>query len=223
MDIDGLVEEFPVLFHMAVAGSWGNIKKYGLLSTTALLDLYEINQDQRRRIESEHRPECVTISNEKHGIAIIRDQKPMSTSGLEKALLDGITPKEWYEKLNSMTFFWASEKRLHTLLNARAYRNQQQDVLTIDTKSLVEKHKNEILLSPYNSGSTKPNPFKRGRDTFLPIDLYPFEEWSKKRSSNEKGVVEVCVNYGVPTITEMVVKVCRMQGSETLEVLYERK
>ncbi len=48
---------------MAEADTWDSIRKNGLLSTSALLDLYEIKGAQRYAIESDHRPESIPISH----------------------------------------------------------------------------------------------------------------------------------------------------------------
>ena len=80
---DEFAARYPVLFHMAADNSWDSISRYGLLSTSRLLDLFEVDGAQRHSIESAHRPESVEIRHPEHGVATIRDQKPMS----EKALL----------------------------------------------------------------------------------------------------------------------------------------
>src|SRR3989337_250524 len=108
MDPKLLIETFPRLYHMADKNAWPSIQRHGLLSTTALLDLFGVNGVQRTALESKHRPECVNIHHPKHGAAVIRDQKPMSDKGLARCL-NGITPKEWYEILNRRTFFWLTE------------------------------------------------------------------------------------------------------------------
>jgi hypothetical protein len=42
---------------MAEVGTWLSIRERGLLSTSALLDLYGIEGEERRRIESCNRPD----------------------------------------------------------------------------------------------------------------------------------------------------------------------
>ena len=54
-----------------------NIRKHGLLSTTALLDLFEVRGEDRARIEERHRPECVEITHATHRRAVVRDQKSL--------------------------------------------------------------------------------------------------------------------------------------------------
>src|SRR5260221_1026036 len=161
MDTELLIRTFPRLFHMADRDSWPSIQKHGLLSTTALLDLFQIDGAKRDALESAHRPECVPILHPKFGRAVIRDQKPMSDKGLLRCLR-GLTPKDWYRLLNRKVFFWLHEERLETLLNAEAYWDKGHCVLTVDTRKLVEQHLDRIVLSPMNSGCTRPMPFPRG-------------------------------------------------------------
>lgn len=212
-----LVNHFPRLWHMAEDGSFGSILKHGLLSTSALLDLYEIKGDERAAIESTRRPESVAISKANLPSVIIRDQKPMTSSALSKCLADGLSPKEWFEILNSRTFFWLSRDRLRGLLGARAYRDRPQTVLTVDTASLLDAHRDKIELSPLNSGATIYNPQPRGRDTFLPIDAYPFDERRKTRPT-DKSVVELVVRRGVPDISNHLVAAHRIYKGEQKEL-----
>jgi len=146
-----VVRIYPRLFHMAEDGSLPSIQAKGLLSTTALLDLYQIAGAVRAGIESARRRESVTINRAGLTDAVIRDQKPMTDSALRKCLKDGLTPKEWYQTLNRKTFFWLHKERLWRLLKAKAYRDQPQTILTIDTASPVAAHRDRILLSPINS------------------------------------------------------------------------
>ncbi|MGY8666253.1 hypothetical protein Q3C01_28430 [Bradyrhizobium sp. UFLA05-109] len=212
-----LVKHFPRLWHMAEDGSFSSIREHGLLSTSALLDLYEIKGDERTAIESSRRSESVAISRADLPSATIRDQKPMTQSALSKCLADDLSPKEWFEILNDRTFFWLSRDRLRGLLGARAYRNRPQTVLTVDTASLLSAHRDKIELSPLNSGATIYNPQPRGRETFLPIDDYPFEDRRKTRSA-DKAVVELVVRRGVPDISDHLVAAHRIYKGEQKEL-----
>jgi hypothetical protein len=219
MRVEDLVAHYPQLFHMAEADTWTSIRTRGLLSTTALLDAFEIDADDRYRIESCHRPECVTISHQKLGAAVIRDQKPMSDAALRKCL-QNMTPRQWYETLNRKVFFWLNHKRLLGLLSARAYRNRKHCVLTLDTSRMVARHLARVTLCPINSGCTVPNPQPRGSHTFLPVESYPFDAWLKKRRSKGQAVVELAVDYAVPDIADFVVRVEHMQDGELLETIW---
>lgn len=47
---EDLIRDYPVLHHMAEAGSWPSIARHGLLSATALLDRSDIGRDERYTI-----------------------------------------------------------------------------------------------------------------------------------------------------------------------------
>lgn len=219
--VDRFVELHPQLYHMAEEGAWGSIMTHGLMSTEALLDLYGIDGVERVKILEHHRPGCVVINHEVYGSAVVRDQKPMSDSGLNKALQDGLTPRDWYMLLNGKTFFWTTRERLLRLLQANAYRDKRHTVLTVDSAEMFARHGSNITLSPYNSGATKPNPFPRGKDCFLPIHEFPYEYWRKIKSRREDNVfVELVVEYGVPDIAEFTERVELMQGDKVIDVLF---
>src|SRR5690349_2502787 len=117
---------------MAEEGSWPNIQLHGLLSTSALLDLYAITGSDRAAAESRHRPENIALADGTLPQAIIRDQKPLNMARLEGCLTD-MTPTEWLRHLNRRVFFWTSENRLLRLLNAKPYKCLAHDVLTVET------------------------------------------------------------------------------------------
>jgi hypothetical protein len=202
---------------MAAAASWPSIKKYGLLSTSALLRRYGVNGKRRASIQAKRRPECVTLQKQGFPNAVIRDNKPATDGALAKCLQDGLLPADWYRLLNDRTFFWLSKVRLRRLLGARAYRNNPQTVLTVDTRSLVEAHESRIELSPINSGSTIYNPSPRGKTTFLPIEDYDYDYWRKKRGK-DAAVVELIVRDSVPDVREHVLAVHEWVGGRFVEV-----
>ena len=222
MNIDDLIKHYPRLYHMAEAGTWDSIERHGLMSTTALLDLFEINGAQRRTIEDERRPECVEITHKKHGKAIIRDQKPMTESALLKCLEHPYKPCYWYRILNSNVFFWLDSRRLDGLLGARAYRNKHHYVLTLDSKALITANAKSILLSPMNSGSTIYRPLPRGAKTFQPIGDFPFDERRATRAI-QNTVVELLVKYAVPNVRDFVLKVDERKGPNVVKTVWQRK
>jgi hypothetical protein len=204
-----------MLYHMAQAGTWLSIHKLGLLSTTALLDLFEINGDLRLRIESTHRPKCVEISHPVHGTAVIRDQKPMSEKALLKCLLN-MSPRQWYELLNRRVFLWVTEQRVLTLLGARAYKNNEHLVMTIDTARLMAKYSQKTELSPINSGSTVYNPQPRGRATFASFDDFPYAE---RRKYGKGAVAELTIDYSIPDIKDFVLRAEVRKANKIVKVL----
>ena len=210
MDVEDLVSRHPVLYHMAEDGSWENIRRLGLLSTSALLDRFEVEGEDRFEIESMLRPEIVTIEHPEYGTARVRDNKPMQERALLKCLV-GMEPREWYENLNRRVFFWVTRERLQRLLCARPYRHAPRLVLELDTARLLRDYAEKVTLSSINSGATfAMNPAPRGRETFRPISGQPAG----------KPVVELTVDHAVPTVAEIVLSVSRWRCEEFLEEVW---
>lgn len=211
MEAASLAERYPVLYHMAEDGSWGSIRKRGLLSTSALLDLFEVGGEERRGIESRRRPELVEITHPEHGVACIRDNKPMQDKALERGL-SGMSVAEWYENLNRRVFFWVSRERLERLLGAKAYRERAHLVLEVGTTGLLSAHARSVALSPINSGATfARGPAPRGPETFQRLGDHP----------ESREIVELAVDYAVPDVVDHVYRVTRRRGGEEPEVVYE--
>lgn len=217
-ELDELISNCPTLYHMAERGSWPAIERYGLLSTSALMDLYEIDGAQRAQIELAHRPKSVSIAADGLPGAVIRDQIPMSDSGLERALPSRLQPSDWYALLNSKVFFWLSVERLHKLTQAGAYRDHEHDVLEVDTRLLVDAHRDKIWLCPINSGCTKPMPHPRDEGIFSRIPQYPYAHWRSRRGRTERAV-ELAIDYSVPDISRYVRRVVVKRGSEVMSII----
>jgi hypothetical protein len=83
---ESLATRYPRLYHMAEEGSWPSIREHGLLSTTALLDLFEVPDEERYALEACRRPDSVAIHHPVHGTAWIRDNKPINETVLRRTL-----------------------------------------------------------------------------------------------------------------------------------------
>jgi hypothetical protein len=190
---------------MAEAGSWPSIARHGLLSTSALLDLYGIDGPDRTVLEAHKRPESVSISHPKYGEAVIRDNKPINETVLRRTL-EGMTESEFYRTLNGRVFFWLTEERLNKLRLAPPYKGRAHDILTVDTARLLERHGDRIELSPLNSGAVHPAAnYPRGAATFRSPASYPWQE--RLGVKRNEPIVELTVPYSVPDIAEMVLDV----------------
>lgn len=220
-EICELLADCPTLYHMAERGSWLSIKTHGLMSTSALLDSYDIAGSRRTDIEARRRSASVTLNQAGRDSAIVRDQLPMDDKGLQRCLLDGLSPEAWYRLLNSKVFFWLTRERLIRLLNAGTYRMHEHDVLELDARSLLNACAMQISLCPINSGCTKPFPHPRGNSTFLRLAEYPYASWKTKRKRGER-VVELAVDYAVPDVAKYVERVVRMKGAQELGLLWQR-
>jgi hypothetical protein len=201
---------------MAESGSWASIRKNGLLSTTALLDNFKITGKRRHHLESEQRKESVVLGDLPCGPATIRDQIVLNESALRKNL-DGMTTGEYYKLLNGKTFFWAQRERLERLLKGRQYKNRFHDVITVDTKSMVEKHRADLWLSRINSGAFFGSG-RRGIGTFRTVEDYPFEEIRRKQK--EDAVVEVAIDYAVKDIAQMTLRVECWKGEKIVGMIW---
>ena len=215
MDTATLVREFPRLYHLSWESSWPSIRQHGLLCARDLLELYRVDPERSAELTTQHRPEWVRIACPGLQDAVLRDQKPMSDGGLRRALVD-MEPPEWYAVLSSMVFFWPTRARVKTMLSAAAYRGMRHDLIVVDTEKLVGAEEERIWLSAMNSGATRPYPWRRGRETFLRIGDFPFEE--RKRKAGARGpIAELCVDARVARIKDYVVKVVTVSAEDVDE------
>jgi hypothetical protein len=199
-----LVRCYPRLYHMSHAGSWPGILQKGLLSTTALLDLFEVTGARRDELESCRRAKSEEITHPLHGRAMLRDQQPMNEAKLKKALTGGLTPRDWYRFLNRKVFFWGPKSRLKILQGARLYEAHPQTIIEIDTARFLERYADRVSLCHINSGSTQPMAWERSTDTFIPLEAYPLAE-RRKRYGVKGAVAEVTVEYALTDMRDFVV------------------
>jgi hypothetical protein len=216
-----LVLRYPRLWHMAHAGAWPAIRDHGLMSASTLLDQYGVEGDRRHRLLSCRRPNSVPLEAAGRPGAVLRDQKPMDDPRLSRCLDDGLTPRDWYELLNSRSFFWLSRSRIWRLLGAKAYRDVSQTVLTLDTESLLGAHRDKIWLSPINTGATLFNPQRRGLQTFRRIAGFPYEDRARTRPP-ENNVVELAVDDAVPDLADHVLAVHEVRNDSILSEIWRR-
>jgi uncharacterized protein DUF7002 len=209
-----IIELHPTLFHMAERGTWESIRSRGLLSTSALMDLFQITGSKREEIEAAIRKRRIDL-DVGTGRIVIRDQK-MSDSKLAKCLQDRLTTRDWLLMLNGKVFFWLTEPRLITLM--KSYAKDEHLVLEVDTAELLKRHGARVMLAPMNTGTTSPMGFPRGLKTFLPPDQYPFEAHKKTKGGAKKAIVELTVDYSVPDIAEFTTRAThrRIKGDATV-------
>ena len=223
MDRSELVSEHPKLFHMAEEGTWPAIQEHGLLSTKALVDLYDPEEAVRSTILQGVRRESVVLSRPGVGRAVIRDQGPLKF--LDECLAPGTTRQEFLDLLNGRVFFWLSPKRLQRLLGAARYREHPQLVFQFDTAEILERYGAAVQLAPYNTGSMHvPPPYSppRGRDVFVDVAHYPYADWRARRGRGGDAVVELTVKHAVPDAGELVTRVERWVGGSSVDVLHQR-
>lgn len=205
MDIDRFIKTYPRLYHMAHEEALAGILRHGLLSTSALLDLFEVVASQREVIETRMRPKSVAVEHLIHGRAVIRDQKPIGNDlRLAQALGDSATPSEWHRLLNSKVFFWVTEQRLERLRKARAYRHSSQLVLVLDTAKVLTIAADRLWLSSMNSGACMPFAHPRAPAIFQRLKDYDFDAWKKKRGIAD-AVVECAIDASLFPIKPLLI------------------
>lgn len=217
MEMDALVTTHPRLFHMAEADAWPSIKRHGLLSTEALLELYGVTGPRRAALLERRRGSSVQLNHPEHGRAVVRDNLPLNEAKLEACLTDMSVP-DFLRMINRHVYFWPSAERLDRLFKADAYARRKHLILEIGTASLVAEHGPALRLSPINSGATLFKAQPRGSQTLLPVAEYDFEHWRKKRTRTT-AVAEVCVERAVPEVTRHTVRVYVRHQDGTREPL----
>lgn len=220
MTPEQLIANYPVLHHMAEAGSWTAIQQIGLRTTEQLVDACAPDAELRAEILDGKRKESYTLTHPVVGSVTIRDQQPLKMHNLLPKL-SGVTLEQFLKSLNDRVFLWAHPQRLEKLLGAKLYRDSLHDVLVIDAAKLVERHSENIRLSRMNTGSTIfPNTPPRTPDTFQTIADFPFDVRKAARKPVVDNLVEVCVLGGVDDIVDCVTRVESRRGATTANTVY---
>ena len=215
VDQETIITQYPLLYHMAEAGAWENIQRHGLLSTIALLELFDVSEPRRSALGSCYRGTREVLRHKDYGCAVIRDQTPMHPNKLRQALTD-MDPSEWYKLLNGKVFLWSTEDRLKSFLKARSHRDRPHDVLTVCTRSLVERYATKITFSPINSGTVRVPTHTRGSNTFQKI-----AEYSCK--TKRECFAELAVEWSVPDMKQHTLSVDRWMGVTREQNIWRRQ
>ena len=204
MSPEDLAALHPRLFHLAAPGALAGIRRHGLLSTSRLLDVFEVPLPDRPAIEAARRPASVTLHHPAHGSATVTDNIPLGERALALCLDDGLRPADWFRILNGRVFLWADEAGLARLLGARLNRTRPRELLVFDTLSLARRHGDRTELSAINSGAAMRRPARRGLSTFTPLGQHAYAEWRTLRGRRDR-ILEVTVLGGIPDAADHIV------------------
>ena len=199
MDVTDFVARYPRLYHLAHGDAWPGLQRYGLLSASALVRLFEVADADSLLAQRRIGPK--PIKHIEHGsTAVLRDQDPLNEAKLASALTGGMTVPEWLRQLNDLAFFFPGQEGrypegLHKML--QVYGHEPVVVLTVSTTSLVREYEWSIRLAAINTGSVLYAPAPRGRDTFLSI---------RRFDHAKRTVKEVAVQDGVPNLLDHLLK-----------------
>jgi hypothetical protein len=220
VDLDAFAEKFPRLYHLALDGtrSSDSITEHGLQSTSALLELFEIEPGavrvrgdwtarmtgsagflasreerivRREVFEKEFRCNPIELIHPTWGTAIIRDHK-MHRRKLEKALDGKVDVGDWIKLLNGKIFFFVDINACGTLRTA--YSGRSQVMLVLDTRKLLAKYRPSAQLTTINTGATLHKPAKRGQKTFCDFVAFPTDDL--------KRIKEMTINHCVPDVID---------------------
>jgi len=203
MNLDDLVDRFPRVWHATFAGGWDGIRQSGLRSSMDLL-----TEASRADEASVMRSEVVTVATA-HGEAMLRDQVPNRKD--PEPYLDGVTVPEWWQLLNSRSYFFADEVGLERLVEHYAKQGITQEVISFQTRRLLATVADQVEVSTVNAGvfprTTGPS---RGRSTFQPMAEF---------SGVITKIKEVTVTATVPIVDQAVVKVVRITpGQDSVRI-----
>jgi hypothetical protein len=198
------------LFHLAELGNWPSIRRHGLLSASALMDLAGLHGAAHTRCERRHRPADVEL---RRG-CMIREQRRIPPESLRRCLV-GLTPGQWYALLNQRVFMWLDAARLNRQRQACAARPQV--VLTIDTGALLAAYAHAASLAPINTGNARRKPASRGLATFVPYERWRESGWESEAVAlgtrprpRAHPPVEFTIEGGIPDITSYLLDVAEL-------------
>jgi len=203
----------PCLFHVTLAEAVDGIHRHGLLSTSRLLDLFEVKGRARVALERGRRPTRQVLDHPRHGRLTLNDNTPLAETALAGCLDDGLTPADWFATLNARVFFWVDEDRVARFVAARANRGRTLAVLVLDTLGVACAYRDRVELSAINAGSALRRPARRGNATFAPLGAHCYRAWQGLRGRcTPDSIAEVVVQGGVAPVAPHLVAVQHLPG-----------
>ena len=212
MTPEDLSSRHPRLYHVTDPEAWPSIRALGLLCTSRLLDLFEIDGLERTRLEQKRRPVEEPLTHPQFGRVVLNDQMPLREEALQRCLDDGLALAYWLAILNARVFFWPDEDSLARLIGGRINRARSRDVLVFDTLSLARAYETRLEICPINSGATIRRPARRGLGTFTPLGELSYRDWSRKRGGRDQ-VREVAVRGAIDDIADHLIERRRLTPS----------
>ena len=181
----------PWLCHVSLATDVASIHKHGLLSTSSLLDLFEVPETDRQLYEREPRSKAVTLVHSLHGRTVLNDQAPLHAGGLSRCL-DGMTSEEWCRELNSRVYLRPVRDRSQCIWKTKLTNSLKRLTLVADTREFLAVYEEELAATSINPGYTLRDPTRRGRYTFTPL-----RELFDAPSLTMKSIAELSVLHKV--------------------------
>lgn len=188
---------FEFFYHLAHKSNLESIRKYGLLSTSLLLNKIELEATRKMQIIEEHRPKNVILP----GGLVIRDQSPMPPNALSKVLPEGMVPSDWYRLMNSFLFLWPDRERVERHRHAHG-GDAELVLLVLDAKKIIQDLPERVFVSPINSGFALRKAAPRSEKTFVPSAEWLATGWPQegngKRRPRSFLPVEIAIKDSLP-------------------------
>ncbi|MCR0985652.1 DUF7002 family protein [Roseomonas populi] len=194
---------FPVLFHVTDPEALPGIAANGLLSTEALVALYDVPPEDRPALLDHNRGRGNFTRLHREGLpgATLRDQW-MPDVPLTQTLRGAYAndPIAWRRHINAHVFFWLNKPQAERL--ARVNRARAQTVLAFDTARLLAAHASHAFTTPINTGIAqglygRPGS-PRDEHTFQPVTAYP--------RPDRRPPKELAIRHGVPDATAYLIQ-----------------
>lgn len=121
--------------------------------------------------------------------------------------------------LNERVFFWLDPARVNR--QHRACGSRPQVVLTIDTARLVKIYREEVSLSPINTGNARRRPARRGAATFVPYAQWLDTGWASEAAAlgtparrRSHAPVELTITGAIPDIRRYIIDVTPLHAGD---------
>ena len=210
-ELEHLVRTHPQLYHVTAPGAWESIQEAGLLSAAMLSDRYGVDEPRRSRLLERRREAAETLSAEDLPDAVLYDHEPFNEDRLLTQLAfqgTRITLEDWWSRMSGRVFLWASWERQQEYVA----RHVPRDLLVIDTRSLIAKHRWSVQLcahdNHFNHGTSDPD----HGNLFLGISEW-YRYW-RRHGLEKLPVVEFTVLGCIPDIADHVVRVYRVGAND---------
>lgn len=196
-------------FHLADAVNWPGIQRDGLLCATSLLRRAGLDATA-----ADHRGVARRLED---GV-LLRDQAPIPPAALERCLDPGLRPQDWYALLNGCIFFWLDRERVRRHL--RAQQGRECFLMVIDTERLLARCEDRAFVTPFNTGSARRRPARRGTRTLVPVPHWRRDGWAAeappggpcRRAST--AAVELVVQGDLPDVFDCLLRCERFAHSD---------
>ena len=179
------------LYHLTEASNVEAIRRDGLLSTERLLERSGASEVLQAQVRG-WRPEAVRLPD---GV-LIGDQWCQPPQALARCLTGGLTPQDWYDRLNGFVYLWPGERA--ALAHANTYKGRDQRLLVFDAVGLLKVHSGRAFVTSFNVGYALRRAKVRGLDAFQ-----RYEAWLEGGPKAKEVVVEDAVTDAADHLLEI--------------------